>query len=301
MNTPTIYRTLAELTPTHWTSNTVEANGIPIHYTRTGGDKPPLLLLHGFQMDGLTWMRVAKVFEAAYDVIMPDARGHGRTGNAVPGTTTRMMVEDTAAFVQALGLQHPLVIGHSMGADIAGRLAQQYPHLVRAVVLVDPALQLVQPGTWMESEGYKAWYNDWLAYLEKMRSQSHTERVEATLARQIPGMSPTHEEDFVTQMEASLLLDRNILNQAATLNEGLLPLMDVLAEANDTPKLVLLAQPAQSRFAMADRATERDELQSRWQNGDVLIFEETGHFIQGERLEAFVEVVQEWFNRQGKG
>jgi N-formylmaleamate deformylase len=294
MNTHTIYRTLAELTPAHWTSNTVEANGIPIHYTRTGGDKPPLLLLHGFQMDGLTWMRVAKVFEDEYDVIMPDARGHGRTGNAVPGTTTLMMVEDTAAFIQTLGLEQPLVIGHSMGADIAGRLAQKYPHLVKGVVLVDPALQVVQPGKWMESEGYKAWFNEWLAYLEKMRSQSHAERVEATLARHIPGMSPTHEEDFVTHIEASLLLDMSILHQVATMNEGLIPLMDVLADATKTPKLVLLAQPAYSRFAMTDRAMERDELQSCWQNGEVIIFEETGHFIQGERLEEFVGMVRSW-------
>jgi pimeloyl-ACP methyl ester carboxylesterase len=58
--------------------------------------------------------------------------------------------------------------------------------------------------------------------------------------------------------------------------------------------LVLLAQPAHSRFAMTDRATERDELQSRWQNGEVIIFEETGHFIQGERLEEFVEIVRSW-------
>ncbi len=294
MNTHTIYRNLAELTPAHWTSNTVEANGIPIHYTRTGGDKPPLLLLHGFQMDGLTWMRVAKVFEHEYDVIMPDARGHGRTGNAVPGTTTLMMVEDTAAFIQTLGLEQPLVIGHSMGADIAGRLAQKYPHLVKGVVLVDPALQVVQPGKWMESEGYKAWFNEWLAYLEKMRSQSHAERVEATLARHIPGMYPTHEEDFVTHMEASLLLDMNVLTQVATMNEGLTPLMDVLANATETPKLVLLAQPTYSRFAMTDRATERDELQSRWQNGEVIIFEETGHFIQGERLEEFIASVRGW-------
>jgi N-formylmaleamate deformylase len=294
MNTHTIYRTLAELTPAHWTSNTVEANGIPLHYTRTGGDKPPLLLLHGFQMDGLTWMRVAKALEAEFDVIMPDARGHGRTGNAVPGTTTLMMVEDTAAFIQTLGLEQPLVIGHSMGADIAGRLAQKYPHLVKGVVLVDPALQVVQPGKWMESEGYKAWFNEWLAYLEKMRNQSHTERVEATLARHIPGMSPTHEEDFVSHLEASLLLDMNILSQVATMNEGLIPLMDVLADATETPKLVLLAQPTYSRFAMTDRATERDELQSRWQNGEVIIFEATGHFIQGERLQEFVAVVRGW-------
>lgn len=298
MNIQSPYRTLAELTPAHWTRDSVEANGIQIHFTRTGGNKPPLLLLHGFQMDGLTWMRVAKALESDYDVIMPDARGHGRTGNAVAGTSPLLMVADSASFIQALGLTRPVVIGHSMGADVAGRLAMSYPDLVKAVVLVDPALQVVNPGAWMESDGYKAWYNDWLAYLEKMRTQTHAERVEATLARVIPGMSLTHEEDFVTHMEASLLLDMNILTQVATMNNGLTPLMEVLVEATSTPKLVLLAQPTQNRVVFADRVAERDELQSRWRNGEVVIFEETGHFIQGERLEEFVAVVKDWLNQE---
>lgn len=294
MDTRNTYRTLAELTPDHWTHGSIEANGIPIHYVRTGGNKPSLLLLHGFQMDGLTWMRVAKALESDYDIIMPDARGHGRTGNAAQGASSLVMLEDTAAFIQALNLAPVLVLGHSMGADVAGRLAQSHPDLVKAVVLVDPALRAVNPGAWMESDGYKAWYNDWLTYLEKMRTQSHAERVAATLVRHIPGMSPTHEEDFVTHMEASLLLDMNILSQVATMNNGLTPLMEVLIDAADIPKLVLLAQPTKSRVVFADRAAERDELQSRWQNGEVIIFEETGHFIQGERLEEFIATVQRW-------
>jgi N-formylmaleamate deformylase len=293
MNTQTTYRTLAELTPAHWTRDSVEANGIRIHFIRTGGDKPPLLLMHGFQMDGLTWMRVAKALESDYDIIMPDARGHGRTGNGAQGAGSVILVEDTAAFIRALRLEPLVVIGHSMGADVAGRLALAHPDLVKAVVLVDPALQVVNPGAWMESDGYKAWYDDWLAYLEKMRSQSHAERVKATLARQMPGITPTHEEDFVTHMEASLLLDMNMLSQVATMNNGATALIEVLVEAT-TPKLVLLAQPPKRAYGFSNRVEERDDLQSRWQNGEVIVFEETGHFIQGERLEEFVSTVRGW-------
>ena len=42
-----------------WTSNTVDANGITLHYWRTGGDKPALVLCHGITDNGLCWRRAS--------------------------------------------------------------------------------------------------------------------------------------------------------------------------------------------------------------------------------------------------
>ena len=53
----------------NWQSATIESNGLTLHYTRTGGDKPPLLLCHGFSDDGLCWTPVAEVLSADYDII----------------------------------------------------------------------------------------------------------------------------------------------------------------------------------------------------------------------------------------
>ena len=53
-----------------WQSNDVQANGIQQHITRTGGDKPPLLPVHGVSDDGLCWSPVAVDLSADYDVIM---------------------------------------------------------------------------------------------------------------------------------------------------------------------------------------------------------------------------------------
>ena len=62
-----------------WQSGDVTVNGLRLHYTRTGGAKPPVVLAHGFSDDGLCWTPVAEALEADYDVIMVDARGHGRS------------------------------------------------------------------------------------------------------------------------------------------------------------------------------------------------------------------------------
>ncbi len=78
------YRPLEDLLPEHWSEGDVFANGIRHHYYRTGGEKPALLLLHGFNEYGLTWLRVAKELEQDYDIIMVDARGHGRSDGIAP-------------------------------------------------------------------------------------------------------------------------------------------------------------------------------------------------------------------------
>src|ERR671914_455416 len=61
--------------PAGWTDGYVMANGIRIHYWRTGGNKPPLVLAHGSSDDGLCWTNLAKEFQNDFDIIMFDARG----------------------------------------------------------------------------------------------------------------------------------------------------------------------------------------------------------------------------------
>ena len=62
-----------------WQAGDIVANGIRLHYTRTGGAKPPLVLAHGVTDDGLCWSRLAEALAPSFDVVMVDARGHGRS------------------------------------------------------------------------------------------------------------------------------------------------------------------------------------------------------------------------------
>ena len=120
-----------------WQSGDVVANGLRLHYTRTGGDKPQLVLAHGFSDDGLCWTPLARQLEADYDIIMGDARGHGRSdGPATPYGTTDM-ADDLAGVIRGLGLDRPVVMGHSMGGATAYVLAGNYPDLPRAIIIED--------------------------------------------------------------------------------------------------------------------------------------------------------------------
>lgn len=121
-----------------WFSGDVLANGIKIHIYRTGGDKPPLVLCHGFSDNGLCWVRAARALEKDYDVIMPDARGHGFSDAPVEGYTSEDMAADLAGLIQALGLERPGLVGHSMGADTVAVTAASFPHLAGCAILEDP-------------------------------------------------------------------------------------------------------------------------------------------------------------------
>jgi len=121
-----------------WFSGDVIANKIKIHYYRTGGDKPPLVLSHGMTDNGLAWTRAARVLEKDYDVIMADARGHGLSDAPETGYGVEDRAADLAGLVQALGLDRPCLMGHSMGADTTAFMVGSYPGLAGCAVLEDP-------------------------------------------------------------------------------------------------------------------------------------------------------------------
>ena len=126
--------------PPGWSDGYVMANGIRIHYWRTGGEKPPLVMAHGSSDDGLCWTNLAKEMEADYDIIMPAARGHGLSDPPSASDPADAQVEDLAGLIRELKLVKPILMGHSMGSSSVAWFAAKYPDVPRAVVLEDPGL-----------------------------------------------------------------------------------------------------------------------------------------------------------------
>lgn len=109
-----------------------------ISYLRTGGDMPPAMLLHGLMGSGAGWTPVARLLAAELDVIMPDARGHGRSSTPASGYRYLDLAADVAALTEELSPSRPVLIGHSMGGMTAALVATQRGPLLRGLVLVDP-------------------------------------------------------------------------------------------------------------------------------------------------------------------
>lgn len=123
---------------TTWTIGTCKANGINIHYLRTGGNKPPVVLLHGLMASGACWTPLARALEKNYDVIMPDARGHGNSSTPDQGYCYDNLAVDVLSLIDTLGLVSPVLLGHSMGGMTAAVAAIQRPKRLRGLILADP-------------------------------------------------------------------------------------------------------------------------------------------------------------------
>ena len=121
-----------------WTTGICKANGIDVHYLRTGGDKPPVVLLHGLIVSGACWTPLARTLEKDYDVVMPDARGHGNSSVPDYGYRYDDLAADVVSFIDALELATPVLLGHSMGGMTAAVAASQNPKRLRGLVLADP-------------------------------------------------------------------------------------------------------------------------------------------------------------------
>jgi len=122
----------------NWTTGTCDAGGTTIHYLRTGGAKPPLVLLHGLTGNGACWAPVARLLEADFDVVMPDARGHGKSSTPLHGYRYDDHASDVVGLIRPLELNAPILIGHSMGGMTAAVVASRHGHLVSGVILADP-------------------------------------------------------------------------------------------------------------------------------------------------------------------
>jgi pimeloyl-ACP methyl ester carboxylesterase len=123
---------------TSWMSGVCEANNIKIHYLRTGGCKPPLVLLHGLTGSGACWIPLARALEGEYDVVMPDARGHGNSSTPLNAYRYEDHAGDVIGLIEGLGLVAPVLLGHSMGGMTAAVIASQTGLAIRGVIMADP-------------------------------------------------------------------------------------------------------------------------------------------------------------------
>jgi 2-succinyl-6-hydroxy-2,4-cyclohexadiene-1-carboxylate synthase len=108
---------------------------------RARGAGRPLLLLHGFTGRGTSWGAHAAAFARHFRVISVDLPGHGRSG--IPRDPARASVERTADDISTILARHDWspahVLGYSLGARIALRLATAHPAAVRRLVLESPS------------------------------------------------------------------------------------------------------------------------------------------------------------------
>ena len=119
----------------------LDVNGVTINLRR-GGNGPALLLLHGYPQTHVIWHQVAERLARDFTLVMPDLRGYGDSSRP-PGDedhgnySKRVMAQDMAQVMTALGYATYFVCGHDRGARVAHRLALDHPQAVKKMMLLD--------------------------------------------------------------------------------------------------------------------------------------------------------------------
>jgi pimeloyl-ACP methyl ester carboxylesterase len=110
-------------------------------------DAPPIVLLHGGHQSAHSWDLVSLSLAQNYRVLALDQRGHGDSEwSRDVSYANHEMSLDAEAFITALGLHKPVLIGHSMGGRNALLLTRRNQALLRALTVVDVGPELSEKG-----------------------------------------------------------------------------------------------------------------------------------------------------------
>ena len=155
------------------TDNFVNLNGLRFHYREYAGpglrpegfgvsaqpnaqpEGRPIVLLHGLASNSRWWLLVGPLLARRFRVLALDQRGHGESDKPDDGYDFATVTGDLAAFVDALELERPVVVGHSWGGEIALEYAATYPERAAGAVLVEGGFMEVsaRPGaTWERTQ-----------------------------------------------------------------------------------------------------------------------------------------------------
>jgi pimeloyl-ACP methyl ester carboxylesterase len=254
----------------------VKTNGLNMYYEEYGSGEP-LVLLHGGTMTGKSFAPHISAFSERFRVITPDFRGHGQTDNPSGEFSYRLLADDMAAFMDALGLKRPSICGWSDGGQAALELGMHYPDLMRCMVVgaswfkfSDTMLNTVR-SMGIEGPG--------VVNLEKIK-QSLPQLAEfwSTLH------SPTHSSDYW----------ETLLTQISTM------WMTPLAYTSDdfqkitAPTLILVGD--RDEFVDVEEATEMYRF---IQGAELAILPHSDHSLPESRAELFITTVLDFLLRHG--
>jgi non-heme chloroperoxidase len=112
------------------------STGVQVNYAEQGDPAgAPVVLLHGFTDSRKSFDLVLPHLPASIRAYVITQRGHGDSDRPESGYRSRDFADDIAAFLDAVGLERAVIVGHSMGATNALRFAIDYPNRVSGLLI----------------------------------------------------------------------------------------------------------------------------------------------------------------------
>ena len=121
-----------------WHHDTIDTNGIKLHYV-TQGEGLLMLFLHGFPEFWYSWRHQISEFAKDYKVVAIDLRGYNDSDKPQAQSAYVMseFVEDVKGVIEGLGYERCILVGHDWGGAIAWSFAYAYPELVSRLIVMN--------------------------------------------------------------------------------------------------------------------------------------------------------------------
>jgi N-formylmaleamate deformylase len=266
-------------------SHTVNLPAGRFHYLTWGAertDRPAALLLHGITSTALSWVRVGPALADRYRVYVLDMRGHGDSVKPGRGAyNLRHTADDALAFMKALELESPVLVGHSWGGATAivlasGEVAQEpVPHFSH-VILAEPAHHMSQGNAEKRATLFSRNIGRPARELRSEIAASNPGWTEADIEGQIDGLHKVTQETLVSAFAE------------ATPSGSVLPLLAKIA----APTLLIRADPTLGT-TLDDAAWEQAKQYLPTESRAVQLDGAT-HNIHRSNFDTFMQVVNDF-------
>jgi pimeloyl-ACP methyl ester carboxylesterase len=280
------------------TSRVYFSQRLRLHYVDWGNPSaPPLLLVHGGRDHCRNWDWVAERLRKDWHIIAPDLRGHGDSQWSPDGNYAMSAhVYDLAQLIHQQHLAPVTIIAHSLGGNISLRYAGIYPESVRKLV----AIEGLGPSPKMLAERQKKTIDDRMrGWIEEVRK----------LSGRLPRRYASIEEAFARMQAENKHLSpaqaRHLTEHGVNQNEDgtyswkfdnyVRAWQPYDMTQDDIERLwTRIACPTLLVYGKESWASNpRDDGRiAKFGNAKVVSFDNAGHWVHHDRLDAFVETVR---------
>lgn len=250
-------------------------------FFREVGQGQPIVILHGIFGSSDNWLTQARMMSSEYRVLSVDLRNHGQS----PHDETfdyQSMVGDLADFIDEHQLVDPIIIGHSMGGKVSMNFALAHPDKLSKLIVVDIAPRAYNLEHYVILDGLKA------VPIDTITSRGEADEVLAAFVPEpdvrqflLKNLQRKPEGGFAWKINLPVI-DKNLPKIG----------YDLQYEGTFTKPTLFVAGEKSKYIRDKDEA----RIKEVFPNAEIK-YMDTGHWVQAEKPQEFVDLVTGWLKK----
>ena len=254
-------------------------DGTVLNVHRRPGSGRSIVFAHGGTSSSLIWNEIVLALPKDWDILSPDARGHGASGRA---QTYRWddFASDLNCIVQALNLTDPVLAGHSMGAAAVATYGSLYRD-ASCLIIEDPPWWLAKPLQDLRDLGVS--WRGGVETLQKGTMEAHLGHWQ----EKRPHLSP---DEHIVLVESERAVDLRIFEEIF----DSMPDWRQVIPGIKCPSLLVCGDPSKGAIVTAEQALEIQKLNSMV---EAVTISSAGHCLSLDAREEYLNCVLPFIQR----